>query len=216
VLTRKVIAMALEQATVLRSNGWHIPISVNISASDLLDLSLIDYLAAALAAHDLDGAALRAEITESLLVDGERSAPFLTRLRAMGVEVAVDDYGTGYSSLAYLHDLPVSYLKIDRAFTQRLDDPKTAVIVASTIDMAHRLDFRVVADRGTSAFDAFEHGEREVFGVQFHPEARGDFARSAGIDPAEIDARLIDDGRRLLSAFRTRALARWGQIAGGK
>jgi len=58
----------------------------------------------------------------------------------------VDDYGTGYSCMAYLHDLPVSYLKIDRGFTDRLLDARaTAIIVASTIEMAHRLQLQVVA-----------------------------------------------------------------------
>ena len=145
-LTRRVIDLALTEATRLRSWGWDLPISVNVSASDLLDLSLVDYIAAALEAEGLPGTVLRVEITESLLVDRDRSAPFLARLMGLGISIAVDDYGTGYSSLAYLHDLPVSHLKIDRTFTQRLGDAKTSVIVGSTIEMAHRLGFQVVAE----------------------------------------------------------------------
>jgi EAL domain-containing protein (putative c-di-GMP-specific phosphodiesterase class I) len=81
-------------------------------------------------------------------VDTEGSSSgFLARIRALGIDLAVDDYGTGYSCLAYLHDLPVSYLKIDRSFTSRvLQDARTAVIVASTIQMAHGLELKVVAE----------------------------------------------------------------------
>ena len=71
----------------------------------------------------------------------------LARLRELGIDLVVDDYGTGYSRLAYLHHLPVSCLKIDRGFTQRvLLDRRTARIVASTIDMAHGLGLAVVAE----------------------------------------------------------------------
>jgi EAL domain-containing protein (putative c-di-GMP-specific phosphodiesterase class I) len=123
-------------------------VSVNLSAGDLLDATLVDHIADALAERGLPGSALRIEITESLAVDrGRGAASFLDQLRALSIELAVDDFGTGYSSLAYLHDLPVSYLKIDRAFTARLlEDARTATIVSATIDMAHRLDLRVVAE----------------------------------------------------------------------
>jgi diguanylate cyclase (GGDEF)-like protein len=147
-VTRAVIQLALTEVEALRRRGWTMPVSVNLSASDLLDGNLVDYLAEALAERSLPGSAIRIEITESLLVDTEGSSSgFLARIRALGIDLAVDDYGTGYSSLAYLHDLPVSYLKIDRSFTSRLlQDARTAVIVASTIQMAHELELRVVAE----------------------------------------------------------------------
>ena len=147
-VTRAVIELALTEVEELRRQGWTIPLSVNLSASDLLDDNLVDHLAEALAQRNLPGSSIRIEITESLLVDTKgRSSGFLARIRALGIDLAVDDYGTGYSSLAYLHDLPVSYLKIDRSFTSRLlNDARTAVIVASTIQMAHGLDLRVVAE----------------------------------------------------------------------
>jgi EAL domain-containing protein (putative c-di-GMP-specific phosphodiesterase class I) len=146
-LTRKVLDLSLDEAVLLGTQGQSISVSVNLSASDLLDTQLVDYVSDALAKRGLTGAALRIEITESLLVEGTSSTDFLLRLRGLGIRLAVDDYGTGYSSLAYLHDLPVSYLKIDRVFTGRmLEDNRTAVIVASTIDMAHRLKLEVVAE----------------------------------------------------------------------
>ena len=146
-LTRKVLNLSLDEAVLLGKQGQSISVSVNLSASDLLDTQLVDFVADALARRGLTGAALRIEITESLLVEGTSSTDFLLRLRGLGIRLAVDDYGTGFSSLAYLHDLPVSYLKIDRVFTGRmLEDKRTAVIVASTIDMAHRLKLEVVAE----------------------------------------------------------------------
>ena len=146
-LTRRVLDLSLDEAVALRRQGQAIAVSVNLSASDLLDAQLADYVAEALLERGLPGAALRIEITESLLVEGANSAEFLSRLRRLGIQLAVDDYGTGYSCMAYLHDLPVSYLKIDRSFTDRLlRDERTTIIVASTIEMAHRLKLEVVAE----------------------------------------------------------------------
>lgn len=146
-LTRTVLALSLDEAAALQQLGRPMPVSVNLSASDLLDAHLVDYIAEALTLRGLTGAALHIEITESLLVEGAHSSEFLLRLRQLGIQLAVDDYGTGYSCLAYLHDLPVAYLKIDRGFTDRmLSDERTAVIVASTIDMAHRLRLQVIAE----------------------------------------------------------------------
>lgn len=146
-ITRAVLDLSLDQARVMRDRGWSVPISVNLSASDLLDVGLVDHIAAALTARQLAGDALKIEITESLLVVGSQAGDFLQRLRQLGIALAVDDYGTGYSCMAYLHELPVSILKIDRSFTDRiLSDPRTAVIVDSTIEMAHRLGLQVVAE----------------------------------------------------------------------
>jgi diguanylate cyclase len=146
-LTRTVLDLSLDEAAALRRLGRPMPVSVNLSASDLLDAHLGEYIAEALTQRGLTGASLHIEITESLLVEGASSSEFLLRLRELGIELAVDDYGTGYSCLAYLHDLPVAYLKIDRGFTDRmLNDERTAVIVASTIDMAHRLNLQVIAE----------------------------------------------------------------------
>lgn len=147
-ITRTVLDQSLDEAKRMRERGWSMSVSVNLSASDLLDDNLVEYVELALYERGLTGDALRIEITESLLVDtGAGAADRLIRLRALGVDLAVDDYGTGYSCLAYLHDLPVSYLKIDRSFVDRmLRDERTALIVASTVEMAHGLGLRVVAE----------------------------------------------------------------------
>src|SRR6202048_4055286 len=91
---------------------------------------------------------LRVEITESVLMaDRARGVAVLGQLRAIGLEIAMDDFGTGYSSLAYLAELPIDALKIDRSFVRRLaSGERYKAIVRSTVDMAHSLGLHVVAE----------------------------------------------------------------------
>jgi diguanylate cyclase (GGDEF)-like protein len=123
-----------------------ISIAVNLSPRTLRDPDLPDRIANVLSAHDASPSRLVLEITEStLLVDAQRTTTCLSLLHDMGVTLAIDDFGAGYSSLSYLRRLPVDLLKIDRSFASALavgDDP----IVRSTIDMAHNLGLRVVAE----------------------------------------------------------------------
>ena len=114
------------------STGVPLTIAVNMSALQLADHGCVALVARVLAEVGLPPSALELEITESvLMLDVEQSLRRLAELRALGVRVAVDDFGTGYSSLAYLRDLPVDVLKIDRSFTSRLpgDQPMFAFIV---------------------------------------------------------------------------------------
>jgi hypothetical protein len=101
------------------------------------------------AAHAVPPESIILEITESvLLTDPDRSVAVVGALAELGLTVSIDDFGTGYSSLAYLRDLPVRELKPDRSFTTDLPtDDRTGAIVASTIDLAHQLGLRVVAER---------------------------------------------------------------------
>ncbi|MDQ1618044.1 MAG: hypothetical protein QOE19_613 [Actinomycetota bacterium] len=147
-LTQYVLDAALDEAAALRRDGWHLPVAVNLSASDLLNARLVGFVADGMQRRGLPATALHLEITESLLMeDRDISEGILLGLRALGVQVAVDDYGTGYSCLAYLRDLPITALKIDRSFTnQLLDDDRTATIVASTIGLAHDLGLHIVAE----------------------------------------------------------------------
>ena len=123
-----------------------ISIAVNLSPRTLRDPDLPDRIANVLSAHDASPSRLVLEITEStLLVDAQRTTTCLSMLHDMGVTLAIDDFGAGYSSLSYLRRLPVDQLKIDRSFASALalgDDP----IVRSTIDMAHNLGLKVVAE----------------------------------------------------------------------
>ena len=147
-LTRLVLDSAVAQLTDWHRAGVPISIAVNLSASDLLDEALPQRVGTLLAEHDLPAFALELEITESVLVtDPEGARKVLEELRQLGLQIAVDDYGTGYAALAYLRDLPIDELKIDRSFVAHVTaDPRSAAIVRSTIELAHALDLTVVAE----------------------------------------------------------------------
>ncbi len=138
----------MTQLASWREAGLDISVAVNLSASDLLDESLAERIAGLLAEHAVPAGALELEITESvLMIDPQRAREVLEALRALGLRIAVDDYGTGYCALAYLRDLPIDELKIDRTFiAQVTTDPRSAAIVRSTIELAHALGLKVVAE----------------------------------------------------------------------
>ena len=147
-LTMLVLEMALEQSRAWYADGLELTVAVNLSASNLQDPELPSHVASALARHGVPAAALHLEVTEEILMrDATRATQVLAELRAMGIRLAVDDYGTGYSSLAYLHALPVDDLKLDRAFVAHCDtDPRSAAIVKSTVELAHNLGMRMIAE----------------------------------------------------------------------
>jgi diguanylate cyclase len=147
-LTRVVLHIALDQAAAWQADGRRLTIAVNLSASSLVDVDLPDEVAAMLAARHLPPEALQLEITEEfLMADRDRARNILTRLRHNGIQISVDDFGTGYSSLSYLRDLPIDELKLDRSFVFPMaDDARAAALVASTIDLAHSLGLRMVAE----------------------------------------------------------------------
>jgi len=123
-------------------------VAVNLSATSLVDIHLPEQIGASLAARQLPATALQLEITEDfLMTDRMRAHEILQRLRGMGVQIAIDDFGTGYSSLAYLRELPIDELKLDRSFISPMaDDARAAALVVSIIDMAHSLGVRLVAE----------------------------------------------------------------------
>jgi diguanylate cyclase (GGDEF)-like protein len=147
-MTRVVLQIALDQAVVWQADGTGLTVAVNLSASSLVDTDLPNEVVAMLADRGLSAGALQLEITEEfLMADRDRARDILTRLRRSGIQIAVDDFGTGYSSLAYLRDLPVDELKLDRSFVFPMaDDPRAATLVASTISLAHSLGLRMVAE----------------------------------------------------------------------
>ena len=149
-LLRPVAAVVLDRALEACALWWprhRLPVSVNLTADDLLDPGLTDRIAATLERHALPGAALRVELTEEALVsDPKAAAALLQGWRTLGVGVALDDFGTGYSSLAYLRELPFDELKLDRVFGADLRRRTTLTIVAHTVAMAHGLGLRVVAE----------------------------------------------------------------------
>jgi diguanylate cyclase (GGDEF)-like protein len=147
-LTAYVVDAALEQAARWWAVGLEIPVAVNVSARDLHGTLLAETVGRGLARHGLPASALRLELTERVLMsEPARVADTLGALERLGVQLSLDDFGTGYSSLVLLQRLPVSEIKIDRSFVQRLltsaDDTK---IVRSIIDLAHALGIEAVAE----------------------------------------------------------------------
>jgi EAL domain-containing protein (putative c-di-GMP-specific phosphodiesterase class I) len=122
--------------------------AINLSTRSLLDDSFPSEVVAALDHWDVPAHLLELEITESaIMADPVRAYRLLTELAAAGVKLAIDDFGTGYSSLAYLKNLPVDQLKIDRSFVLHMhDDPNDAIIVRSVIDLGHNLGLQTVAE----------------------------------------------------------------------
>ena len=147
-ITAWVIDTAVRQGAAWRMAGRPTPISVNISAQDLLNPELGELLTGALERHRLPPQLLCLEITESgVMQDAARAIEVLKRLEKLGVKRAIDDFGTGYSSLSYVKQLSVDELKIDRSFLRgMLTDMRDRAIVLSTIDLAHNLGLIVVAE----------------------------------------------------------------------
>jgi diguanylate cyclase (GGDEF)-like protein len=157
-LTRSVLERALTQARAWRDRGLDVSVAVNLSPRALSDPHLADQVAAQLAAARLGADALVLEITEGTLIhDPVRAMETIQALHDMGVELSIDDFGTGYSSLAYLKRLPIDELKVDRSFVANLvTDSSDAVIVRSTIELAHNLGLRTVAE-GVEDAATLEH-----------------------------------------------------------
>ncbi len=153
-LTAWVIEAVLRQLHIWNGRGLYMEVSLNISAEDLSSLTLEQRVTELLQRYVIPGDQLVFEITESAMMrDPERALTMLHRLRALGIRLSVDDFGTGFSSLAQLRRMPVQELKIDQSFIRELDDTcGDAVIVRSTIDMSHALGLKVVAE-------GVEHGE---------------------------------------------------------
>ena len=147
-LTLWVLGEALRQCARWRQAGLALGVNVNLSMANLHDPALPEAVAGLLQAHGVAPADLRLEVTESAMAaDMTRTIATLERLATLGVHIAVDDYGTGYSSLAYLKRLPVDELKIDKGFVRHLATDETdATIVRSTIGLGHNLGLRVVAE----------------------------------------------------------------------
>lgn len=147
-LTRWVLYQSVSTLAKLREQGIDFNISINLSASDLLDESLAGYILSILGDFDVPAARLTVEVTESaVIMSPELAKKQLTQLRSAGLDVAIDDYGTGYSSLAQLSQLPATELKIDRCFVMPMaEDESARTIVASTIALAHQLNLSVVAE----------------------------------------------------------------------
>jgi diguanylate cyclase (GGDEF)-like protein/PAS domain S-box-containing protein len=147
-LTRWILRSALEHLGAWQAEDYDIGISVNLSPRNLLEEDLSESVARLMQLRGIRPGSLTLEITEdAIITDPDRALAAMRHLRACGVRLSIDDFGTGHSSLAYLKTLPVDELKIDKSFvTQMADGTRDAVIVRAMIDLAHDLGLTVVAE----------------------------------------------------------------------
>ncbi len=153
-LTYCVLDLGVRDLRRWSEEGRWLSLSLNVSVRSLLDRRFPEEVEKLLARHGVDGKALTLELTESsLMVDPEVAKKTMRHLAELGVSVAIDDFGTGYSSLAYLTDLPIGELKIDKSFVRAMgSDARNAIVVRSTIELAHNLGLRTVAEGIEDAF----------------------------------------------------------------
>lgn len=147
-LAQSVLDIALRDIAVWASAGHQPQIAINLSANLFADESVIDDLLSRITLADLAPDQLAIEVTESAIIsDEETTVRLLDRFRAVGCPIAIDDYGTGQSTLTYLKKLPADYIKIDQSFVRNIDvDAADRIMVRSTIEMAHALGFMVIAE----------------------------------------------------------------------
>jgi len=147
-LTEWVLQQALTQVEIWNKSGLKVGVAVNLSVFNLQNPHLITMIHFLLDIKSIESEQLILEVTESAMMENpELAKSVLAGLHNMGIKIAIDDFGTGYSSLAYLKNLPVNELKIDRSFIMNIDNDRSdRAIVKSTIDLAHNLGLTVVAE----------------------------------------------------------------------
>ncbi len=208
-LTTQVLGAAIEQAKAWERSGLRVQVSVNVSARNLLDRELPRLVDDLLRHHDLEPAMLEIEITESRkLADIPRIRDVLSELRAVGVLIAVDDFGTGFSSLTQLQQLPVDEIKIDKSFVINMErSPGDAAIVRSTVALGKNLGLAVTAE-GVETEEAWrrvnalgcDNAQGFLIGRPVSPEECGrrlrNFARdgAAGLHPVPLPTVLSGNG----------------------
>jgi diguanylate cyclase len=198
-LTTWVVRAALDHCRRWRDAGHDLAVAVNVSASSLLDPRLPNRVATLLDETGVPPRSLILELTESsIMTDPTRALAVLSRLHGLGVRLAIDDFGTGYSSMAYLGNLPVDELKIDRSFVSRMHTGGShRMIVRSTLELGHQLGMHVVAE-GVEEPAAWR--DLAALGCDF---AQG-FLLARPMPALELDAWLAQPPRRPASPMAAR------------
>ncbi|MCW8827256.1 MAG: bifunctional diguanylate cyclase/phosphodiesterase [Gammaproteobacteria bacterium] len=147
-LTSWVMDRALQRCAQLHSDGYQLSMSINLSVKNLVNSGLSNEIKGLLEKHQISSRFIIFEITESsMMANPENAIQVLNELNGIGVNISVDDFGTGFSSLAYLKQLPVNELKIDKSFVMEMArNDSDAVIVHSTIELGHNLGLYVIAE----------------------------------------------------------------------
>lgn len=147
-LTDWVLRSATSTAAAWRAQGWHRAcVAINVSPPQFFESDFVEHIAKALEVTGLPASALELELTETVFQTGPHTIASLRRLREMGVSIALDDFGIGYSSLTSLEQLPINRVKLDRMLVEGVDsNPRSAAIVRSIIALCHGLGLQVVAE----------------------------------------------------------------------
>ena len=147
-MTMRIIENSFIQCVEWQKQKQVNNISINLSARNLLDDHLPANIAVLLKKYEIDASNIEFEVTESaLMIEPDKALKNLQCLHDLGVQISIDDFGTGYSSLSYLRKMPIHKLKIDRAFVSEMDsNDEDRIIVESTINLAHNLGLKVVAE----------------------------------------------------------------------
>lgn len=147
-ITEFALEQSIAQMAEWQKMGMNISVSVNISTHNLLQPGFTDFILNLLNQYDLSGDLLELEITEgALMMDVERTIDELRRLSNLKIIISIDDFGTGYSSLQYLHQLPISLIKIDQSFVRRLpSDQGAAYILEAAVMLSHNMGIKAIAE----------------------------------------------------------------------
>lgn len=147
-ITEFALEQSIAQLAEWNKAGINISVSVNISTHNLLQPGFTDFILGLLSEYGLSGDMLELEITEgALMMDVERTIDELRRLSKLNIVISIDDFGTGYSSLQYLHQLPISLIKIDQSFVRRLpSDQGAAYILEAAVMLAHNMGIKAIAE----------------------------------------------------------------------
>lgn len=139
---------AAKQAFQWRQEGHEIPIAINLSARSFMDPNLVSTVESLISLWGLGMKSIELEVTETaLMADPEQASEVCEKLHELDIDLSIDDFGTGQSSMAYLRDLSVSHVKIDQSFVMQMSsDTKNAAIVRSVVDLGNSLDKTMIAE----------------------------------------------------------------------
>lgn len=133
-----------------------IPVAINLSAQHFKNEDIVTYLVDAVEKHEISYDMLELEITETTLIeDSLKASELLTKLTALGFKISLDDFGTGYSSINYIKDLPLHKLKVDRAFINKVFEPKYKALLASIVQLANNFGFKLIME-GVETYEQLE------------------------------------------------------------
>ena len=189
-LTDFVLEKAVGAAATINKRGMDFEIAVNLSARLLADKGFTLRLSALLARHGLPADKLTLELTETAALTGGEGIEMIARLRELGVNISIDDYGTGLSTLDYLKKIPASEIKIDQSFVKGMVDNRSdRVMVQSTIGLAHSLGRKVVAE-------GVEHGDILDLLIEMKCDIAQGFAVGRPMSLESLGKRIASDRKR--------------------